>query len=210
MIALRPLQFCDLAVKTEKDPGVKMKPDGTVLADWFVIATGAKINTFLYVLDIFRAQLSFPEQVKAIKREHLHWKSIFVGIEDYAYQWSLGQQAWTEGVPCLPCSYPGDKVYKAQVITNHIETGRVRFRGIKEGNTLVIHPSLRRWMTESRDFPFGDNDDVVDAIVGLIHMAMDEEVVAKQFAGTVTSGYAMAIVGGVRRGDPFDVIRSNY
>jgi phage terminase large subunit-like protein len=166
----------------------------------------------VYILDIFRAQIPFPEQVKAVIREHNRWKSWKVGIEDYAYQWALGQQVWEKGIPVFPVKYPGDKVYKAQLATPHFETGRVKMRGVKENGVLSMHPVLRRFLKESTDFPFGESDDCVDAVVGVVLMAMDEELMGQQLAATVTPGFSVAIVGSrfARGGDAFDVFPSSF
>lgn len=212
MITLRPFQFCDLAIKSEKDPGVKMNPDGSVRADWFVIATAARVGALIYLLDLYRAQIPFPEQVRVIVREHKFWKSQKVGIEDYAYQWSLGQAVWDKGIPAYPVKFPGDKVFRAQVTTPHFETGRVRLRGIMENGVLVVHPCLRRFVAEAGDFPFGDHDDTVDAVVGAVHMCMNEEIQGQTLVATRTPGFAVANFGraGSRSGDPFDVFKSIY
>lgn len=211
MITLRPIQFVDLALKSAKDPGVKMNVDGTVKADWFVIVTAARINALVYLLDMYRAQIPFPEQVKAIEREHRQWKSYKIGIENHAYQWALGQAAFERGLPVVPVTYPGDKVYKAQLATPHFETGRVRIRAVNENGHLVPHPAFKRFITEALDFPFGDYDDCVDAAVGAVLMCTSEEFLGQEFSGAVTPGFSVVIVGGARRrGDPYDQFPSNF
>lgn len=211
MISLRPFQFVDLALKSEKDPGVKLNVDGTVKADWFCIATGAKVGQLLYILDLYRAQIGFPEQVKAMVREHKAWKSTMIGVEDYAYQWALGQAAWEKGLPVKPVKFPGDKVYRAQLSTPHFETGRVKLRGVTENGHLIPHPALKRFTREAIDFPFGDHDDTVDAIVGLVLMLMSDEFAGAEFKGVVQPGFSIVTMGGKRRrGDPYDIFPSNF
>jgi len=214
MITLRPLQFVDLALKSASDPGVKLNPDGTVKADYFVIATGARVGALVYLLDTYRAQIPFPQQVRAMVREWKTWKSTKIGIEANAYQWALGQQAWEQGVPCVPVSYPGDKVQKWQLATPHFETGRVRIRAVKENGVLVPHPSMRRFVREALDAPFGDHDDTLDAITGLVLMLTSPDFQAKEFHGALTPGYSFATLGGLspgrRSGDPFDAFKSPF
>jgi len=213
MISLRPIQFVDPALKSEKDPGVKIKADGTVQADWFVICTAAKVNQLVYLLDIFRAQLPFPMQVKAVAREHAVWKSWKIGIEDHAYQWALGQAAFDKNLPVVPVTFPGDKVFKAQLATPHFETGRIRIRGVKENGIMVAHPAFRHFMKESSDFPFGSNDDTVDAVVGAVLMCTSPEFLGGELATGISRGYGVVVAGGngrVYRGDPFDYFRSNF
>jgi phage terminase large subunit-like protein len=213
MLTLRPYQFCDLALKSEKDPGVKMNPDGSVRADYFVDATASRTGPLVYLLDLYRAQIPFPEQVRAIAREHHQWKSVKIGVEDVAYQWALGQACWEQGLPVVPVPVPGDKVFKAQLATPHFETGRVRIRGVKENGVLVPHPALRRFVKEALDFPFGEADDTVDAVVGVVLMCTSEEFIGKEYHGSMTKGFGIAIAGGtgrIHRGDPYDVFRSVY
>jgi len=217
VISLRPLLYADLAVKTEHDPGVRLKADGTVDADWFCMAIGAKVQQFIYILDLYRAQITFPEQVRAIIREYHRWKVWKIGIESNNYQWALGQQIWEAGLPAVPLPSSSDKVYRATMVTPHIETGRVRFRGVMENGVLVSHPALRRFFEEAADFPFGDRDDAVDAVVGLIQMATSEEIMGQELALVHKPGYGLvttsgSYAGGIRqhKRDPFDVMVSNY
>lgn len=188
-----------------------MNPDGSVKADWFCIATGARVNQLIYLLDIYRAQIPFPEQVKAMVKEHHYWKSSMIGVEDYAYQWALGQAAWEKGLPVKPVKFPGDKVYRAQLSTPHFETGRVKIRGVMENGVLVAHPALKRFVREAIDFPFGDHDDTVDAIVGLVLMLMSEEFQGMKLEAAVQPGFSIVAMGGTRRrGDPYDVFPSAF
>jgi phage terminase large subunit-like protein len=212
MIALHPMQYVDLALKSEKDAGVQLNPDGTVKADWFVIATAARVGELVYLLDLYRAQIPFPAQVRALEREYRFWKSWKIGIENNAYQWALGQQAWSQGLPCVPRNIPGDKVFRAQMVTPHFETGRVRIRGVKEGGIIVAHPAIKQFTNvEALDFPFGLNDDTVDAVCGVVEMCMDIELIGQQLITGKQSRFAATIVGGGRRGrDPFDVWPSPY
>lgn len=210
MFTIRPLQFVDLALKNKNDPGVKVLPDGSVRADWFCICTACRVKSLVYLLDLYRAQIPFPEQVRVLKREHLAWKSAKIGIENHAYQWSLGQQAWEEGLPCVPVTLPGDKVYKWQLGTPHFETGRVRIRGVMGGQgQLEVHPAFRRFIKEAMDAPFGDYDDTVDAVIGAVIMCTGPEFVAAEFSGGVTAGFSIVVAGGNgrrRNFDPYDVI----
>lgn len=222
MIALRPRQFVDLAILSEHDPQARKNPDGSIKADWFVIATAERVKALVYLLDIYRAQIPFPEQVRVVKREHLYWHSTMVGVENVAFQWALGQAAFEQGVPVVPVKYTGDKLYRAQLATPHFETGRVRIRGVKDSNgQIVAHPAFKRFMREAVDFPYGDHDDTVDAVVGVVLMCTGEEFVAKEYAGSIQPGFSIAIAGGTGRkwnipgvgvagGSQFDVFKSVY
>lgn len=216
MLTIRPIQYADLAIKSAKDPGVKLRPDGSVIADWFCICTAVRIKALVYLLDLYRAQIPFPEQVKALNREYRTWKSWKIGIENVAYQWALGQAAWDRGMPVVPVNVPGDKLFKWQLGTPHFETGRVRIRGIKEPNGfLAPHPAFRRFIKEALDAPFGDYDDTLDAVVGAVLMCTGDEFVNAEYAGGMTSGFAVVVAGGTGRRtninrDAFDVFPSTY
>jgi predicted phage terminase large subunit-like protein len=208
-ILLRPLQYCDLALEKEKQPPIKVRPDGTTDKDFFVIATAAKVAAFVYLLDLFRAQITFPDQVKAIVREHKRWHSWKIGIEDNAYQWALGQAVWDKGLPVIPIPSTKDKVARAQLVTPHFETGRVRLRGVKMAGIVVAHPIFEIFESEALDFPNGRNDDTVDAVTGVVQMCMDEEIVGMELH-MVKGSLGVVRGGGFRRGDPYDVFPSAY
>jgi phage terminase large subunit-like protein len=208
VISLRPAQFVDPSLKSDKDPEVKYNPDGTVKADWFALATAARVRQLVYLLDLYRAQIPFPEQVRVLKREHALWHSYKIGIENHAYQWALGQAVWDQGLPVVPVTYPGDKVMKAQLATPHFESGRVRIRGVKDASGMLVpHPALKKFVQEAIDFPFGGTDDCVDAVVGVVLMCTGPEFVNQEFAGGVNRGFSIIIGGGTgkrHRFDPFD------
>lgn len=215
MFTIRPIQAVDLALKNKNDPGVKMLPDGSVDADWFCICTATRVKSLVYLLDLYRAQIPFPDQVRALKREHLAWKSSKIGIEAHAYQWALGQQAWEIGLPVVPVTLPGDKVYKWQLATPHFETGRVRIRGVMGGqNQIEVHPCFKRFIKEALDAPFGDFDDTLDAVCGAVIMCTGPEFVSADYAGASLPGFSIVVAGGTGRRynvDPFDVMgRSPY
>lgn len=215
MLVIRPLQFADLSLLSSKDPQARKRPDGSVIADWFCLATAARVKSLVYLVDIYRAQIPFPEQVKVLAREHHHWHSSKVGIENHGYQWALGQASWDKGIPVVPVSYPGDKIFKWQLATPHFESGRVRIRGVKEpGGELIPHPSFKRFFQEALDAPYGDNDDTLDAVTGVVLMCTSPDFVDAEFAGGVSKGYSIAIAGGTGRrwniDSPYDIFRSYY
>lgn len=214
--------FADLALLSDKDPQARKRPDGSVIADWFCLATASRVKSLVYLLDLYRAQIPFPEQIRVLAREHTAWHSVQIGIENHAYQWALGQQAWEQGMPVIPVTYPGDKLYKWQLGTPHFESGRTRIRGVREPNgELSPHPAFRRFFKEALDAPYGDNDDTVDAVIGVVLMCTGPEFLAKEYTGVVTSGFSIMVAGGTgrkwnlpglanRQTDPYDVFKSNY
>jgi phage terminase large subunit-like protein len=185
-------------------------------ADFFCICTACRIKELVYLLDMYRAQIPFPEQVKALVREHVTWKSWKIGIENAGYQWALGQQAWQKGLPVVPVDQPGDKIFKWQLSTPHFENGRVRIRAVMGSHGyLEAHPAFRRFIREALDAPYSDHDDTVDAACGAVHMLTGPEFVDSEYAGGVNSGFAVVIAGGTGRkhyfqGDQFDVFQSEY
>lgn len=222
MLVLRPMQFVDLALKSQHDPDVRTRPDGSVIADYFALATASRVHSLVYLLDMYRAQIPFPEQVKVLIREHHQWHSSKIGIENHGYQWALGQAAWDKGLPVFPVTYPGDKVYKWQLSTPHFETGRVRIRGTREPNgSLVVHSAFKRFISEALDAPYGENDDTLDAVTGVVLMCTGPEFVDMEFSGAVTKGFSIAIAGGTGRKwdipgvgnigrDPYDEFPSQF
>lgn len=176
------------------------------------MASGAKVGSLCYLLDIFRAQIGFPEQVNTIIREHKKWRYQKIGIEKNSYQWALGQTLWEKWLPIVGVPVNGDKVYRATMVLPHFESGRIRLRGVLDAGTLVAHPSMLPFIHESADFPFGLHDDVVDAVVGLVTLMFNEEMVMTQglIMHRTDSIPVLKHAGRQRRGSQFDVFPSPY
>lgn len=146
----------------------------TARADFFVIATVgmemARPTRPIYVLDIFRDRIPFPQQPRAIEQAFLKWKkygATYVAVESLFYQTALIQSLVNLGkVPCRPIDrrlgnrMTPDKETRAAGLQARYEAGQ------------IYHPRWAPWLdafeTELVAFPRGVHDDQVDAVVDAV------------------------------------------
>lgn len=157
-------QFVDSAFKDD------------VSADYSVIATWGMTENELWLLDIWRERVQYPDLLTAIKDQYAKWQAwdVEVWIENKASGQSAIQSLRRSTL--LPCSEyePGQqsKVSRAQDASRFFRAGRIRIP--------VRADWVADWVAEHLRFPAGDNDDQVD-----------------------TTSMAMAIFGGsVEAGSP--------
>lgn len=150
------------------DPAVSEDP----ASDYTAILT-LGLNRYqmkMYILDVYRDHLDFPDQARQIHKKYLDWKSIGenfgwagpvkVGIESVAYQKALAQVAFLQGLPAKEIKRSSAKLIRMVGLTPYFEGGRI----------LLPDPYIERasWLedfiTEYRSFPRGMNDDQLDAL----------------------------------------------
>lgn len=136
-------------------------------ADWSVCATLGLAEGTVYVLDIFRAKLEFPDLVEAVKAQYQRWRPQVVLVEKRASGRSALQVLQRETTLPLVAVDPGgkDKSARARSVTPYYEGSR------------VIHVADALWLATLEDeltmFPDGAHDDQVDAMVyGLLRMML--------------------------------------
>lgn len=146
----------------------------TARADYFVLATvGMEVDRPgrpIYVLDIFRDRIPFPQQPRVIETQFLKWKPFggtYVAIETLFYQTALIQSLIVQGrVPVRPIDrrlgnrYTPDKETRAAGLQARYEAGQIH------------HPARAPWLDifeeELLAFPRGEHDDMVDAVVDAV------------------------------------------
>jgi predicted phage terminase large subunit-like protein len=128
-------------------------------ADWSAGVTVGMAQGKIYVLDVFRAKVEFPELVGAIKAQHGKWRPQFVVVEKRASGRSALQVLRRETtLPVIEIEPGGkDKPARARSITPYFESGRVVFVA---GATW-----LAAFEDELTLFPEAAHDDQVDALV---------------------------------------------
>jgi predicted phage terminase large subunit-like protein len=141
----------DLSVYMGVDPAISTAPG----ADYFAIAViGVDSNKQVYVLDIYRAKLEFPEQPKAIITKAGIWKPLKIGIESNAYQKALAQHLKTTTMlPIFQVKTNAPKEVRMAALSPHFENGRIRLR-------QDMHDFIQEYLA----FPYGKNDDQLDAL----------------------------------------------
>jgi predicted phage terminase large subunit-like protein len=135
-------------------------------ADWTAIATvGRDADNHLWLLDIYRARLSFPEQLRAVSEQASRWKPLIINLESNAYQAALHQQLLaTTTLPVRAGRTIKDKKTRFAAMAVHFESGRIRIRkGLDE--------FVKEWL----EFPTGRHDDTLDAVEKALEVALSDE-----------------------------------
>ena len=117
------------------------------------------------VLDWWRGRPSLTGQMREIERLAALWEPHVIGIEAVAYQAVLAQHmARTTTLPIVPVVPDRDKIRRAWTVQPYVEAGRVAVSSAVSGLVDVLVA-----------FPFGDEDDSVDAFVYAIQLAARRE-----------------------------------
>jgi predicted phage terminase large subunit-like protein len=131
----------------------------TELANYSVCTTWGLTSQNLYLLDVFREKLEFPDLKKSVRRLAHQQKARVVLVEDKASGTPLIQELRAENfriVQPAP-SLPGDKIMRLRSQTAKIEGGYVLFP--KEAPWLAVY------LHELLSFPNAKYDDQVDSTV---------------------------------------------
>lgn len=170
-------QFVDSAFKDD------------VAADYSVIATWGMTENELWLLDVWRQRVQYPDLLTAIKDQYAKWAAwdVEVWIENKASGQSAIQSLRRSTLIPVQEYEPGqqNKVSRAQDATRFFRAGRIRIP--------LSAPWVADWVAEHLRFPAGDNDDQVDTT----SMAM------AIFGGSVEAGSPLvAAPWELRRGEP--------
>ena len=126
------------------------------LADYSVCTTWKVDNKKLYLLDVLRQKMEYPQLKRAVKEQAAIFKPDAILIEDKASGIQLIQELRQEGLYMVTGIKPeGDKIMRLHAQTPTIEGG-------------VVHlPEQATWKTdylaEITSFPKGKHDDQVDS-----------------------------------------------
>lgn len=128
-------------------------------ADWSACITLGLFQGQVYVLDVYRAKLTTPKLIKAVKALFMMWQPQEVCVEDAASGKAVLQVLEAEsGLPLVRLSPQGrDKVARARASTPYVQSGRVRLRA--GAAWLAV------FLNELTLFPDAQNDDQVDVFV---------------------------------------------
>lgn len=139
-------------------------------ADYSVCVTLGLWRKKVYLLDVYRKRLEFPQLQAAVMSQFMQWKPEKVLIENKASGKSVYQVLKQEsGAPVAEVDPGGkDKVSRARSITGFVESGRVLLRS----GALWLDGLLG----ELTMFPDGEHDDQVDPLVyGVLELLLDGE-----------------------------------
>jgi predicted phage terminase large subunit-like protein len=126
------------------------------LADFSVCTSWGIMGPELYLLDLRRARLDYPELKRAVRAEYLRWRPHVVLIEDKASGTQLIQALVAEGLHAVTRYRPqADKLMRLYAQTAAIENGFVHLP--------QTAPWLAEYLHELAVFPHGRHDDQVDS-----------------------------------------------
>lgn len=164
--------------------------------DYSVCITARRSGNDIYILDVFRKKLTFPELKKAAIRQANHHRANVLLIEDAASGQQLYQTLRAEsprGVPAALKQKPeGDKKTRLSGVSYMIEAGQ------------LILPAKAPWLAEFQSellaFPNARFDDQVDALSQLLNwvrrrQALDDHTIS-------CGGYIVSAHDGYNDDDP--------
>jgi predicted phage terminase large subunit-like protein len=126
------------------------------LADFSVCTSWGISGKNLYLLDVLRRRLEYPELKRAVRDAHARLRPDVVLIEDKASGTQLIQELLAEGLHAVTRYRPqGDKVMRMHAQTATIENGFVHLP--------QTAPWLAEYLHELALFPSGRHDDQVDS-----------------------------------------------
>ncbi|HEU5048592.1 MAG TPA: phage terminase large subunit [Rickettsiales bacterium] len=144
----RIIMSCDTAMKAH---------DGS---DYSAFIIAREIDRRLYILDVFRDKLDFPQLRRKILELMGEFNVHTLLIEDKGSGTALIQQLYRDGIGAIAYEPKGDKKDRAVTQSAYIEGGQVHI------------PEYASWLDDFRQeivaFPYGRNDDQVDALSQLI------------------------------------------
>lgn len=135
--------------------GIDLAISESEQADYTAIAVIGVSKYDVYLLKIYYARLSFPEQVKVIGAYAKQWRPVCINIESNAYQVSIQQHLFaTTPLPVRASKTLKDKATRFIAMSANFENGRVR----------ISEDIDDEFITEWTEFPDSKHDDCLDAV----------------------------------------------
>jgi predicted phage terminase large subunit-like protein len=131
------------------------------LSDYSVCTSWGISGKNLYLLDVLRRRMEYPELKRAVREQYERFRPSVVLIEDKASGTQLIQELVHEGLYAVTRYQPRqDKVMRMHAQTAMIENGFVRLP--------ETAPWLAQYLHEMTVFPNGRHDDQVDSTAQLL------------------------------------------
>jgi predicted phage terminase large subunit-like protein len=133
----------------------------TELSDYSVCTTWGIAGKDLYLIDLLRRRMEYPELKREVRAEYERFRPSVVLIEDKASGTQLIQELTQEGLYAITRYHPQtDKVMRMHAQTAMIENGFVHLPDTA--------PWLAPYLHEMTVFPHGKHDDQVDSTAQLL------------------------------------------
>ncbi len=127
--------------------------------DWKAGATIGRLREdnllFIYLLEMFRARIQFPERLKAIVALANKWKPRKIGVEDNVFQYDT--VATLKKQTNLP-------IEGVTSLTNKVESFQVELAPHFENGKVIIGADMENVRQELLSLPVGKFDDQADAL----------------------------------------------
>ncbi len=140
-------------------------------ADYTAICIGKKViedgRKKIKIVDCIKFRGDVHKQLEEVFRLHEIYKFDMFGVESVAYQKAFYQLLINESMkrkvvlPVTPRTVDVDKIRKAKRLSVYFENGTVEF-----------NRNLQRTLLEVRQFPKSAHDDEVDAVLGVVDLAI--------------------------------------
>lgn len=139
----RVIQAVDTAFKTG------------VASDYSVIATWGYTGSAIYLLDVWRERVEYPDLKRALADQAAKWQPHIIYVEDAASGQSIIQELGREtALPIVALKPLGSKEARAAAVSPLAESGKVYIPDSA--------PWVADWLDEHVAFPRGAHDDMVD------------------------------------------------
>jgi predicted phage terminase large subunit-like protein len=133
----------------------------TELSDFSVCTSWGILGKDLYLIDVLRRRMEYPELKRAVREQHARFRPSIVLIEDKASGTQLIQELIAEGLYAVTRYQPqSDKVMRMHAQTAMIENGFVHLPDVA--------PWLAQYLHEMTTFPNGRHDDQVDSTAQML------------------------------------------
>lgn len=127
----------------------------TELSDYSVCTTWGIEGKKIYLLDVLRARLTFPELKRSVQQLQQRFRASAVLVEDKASGIQLIQELRYAGMAVKEIKPVDTKVMRMNAQTAQIESGFVYLP--------TAAPWLAQYLSEMTTFPFSKHDDQVDS-----------------------------------------------
>ena len=140
-------------------------PAGTVsqTADDFACITFAIYKNSIIVLDTFNEQALTTTHDDIMTSLRNKWNPIYQAVEKKIFGLNIIQNAASRGIPVMPLTADGNKIYRAEPLQVHFKNGLVWF---KNGFSTLEKQLL--------EFPNGKHDDLVDCLAYACILVLDK------------------------------------
>lgn len=137
----------------------------------------------IFVLDAWKGQPSFLQQMKRVKSNYVKWREKWIGIEGGAYQDALRHALNEKASLPLVKMTPGNmsKGLRLFGITDPVEAGMVWFPEKMDPDSNQFNREREDLVEQLFDFPLGRYNDFVDAFVWAMKILLDYVMLAKGY-----------------------------